>query len=110
MKVGTIVETNPQLTVKGVGFDRGLGSLEITLRIRDHLAKLFNEQKKTSKNVLENQRAMAKLHKEAERVKKILSANTECYAQVRVCDYYTPYVLMAVQAVFQAFILFKIVF
>ena len=82
MKVGTMVETNPQLTVKGVGFDRTLGALEITLRLRDHLAKLFNEQKKTKNNVLENPRAMAKLNKEAERVKKILSANSETFAQV----------------------------
>ena len=82
MKVGTMVETNPQLTVKGVVFDRTLGALEITLRLRDHLAKLFNEQKKTKNNVLENPRAMAKLNKEAERVKKILSANSETFAQV----------------------------
>lgn len=82
MKVGTMMEKNPQLTVKGVGFDRNLGSLEITLRIRNHLAKTFNDQKKTKNDVLNNPRAMAKLHKEAERVKKILSANTETYAQV----------------------------
>lgn len=77
-----MVETNPQVTVRGVGFDRTLGSLEITLRIRDHLAKAFNEQKKAKGNVLETPRAMAKLHKEAERVKKILSANSETFAQV----------------------------
>lgn len=77
-----MVETNPQLTVRGVGFDRSLGSLEITLRMRDHLAKLFNEQKKAKNNVLDVPRAMAKLSKEAERVKKILSANSETYAQV----------------------------
>lgn len=82
MKVGSVVETNPQVTVRGMGFDRNLGSLEITLRMRDHLARTFNAQKKTPNNVLENPRSMAKLHKEAERVKKILSANTEAYAQV----------------------------
>lgn len=84
MKKDTMVETNPQLTVRGVGFDRTLGSLEMTLRLRDHLAKLFNEQKKTKNNVLENPRAMAKLNKEAERVKKILSANMETFAQVNL--------------------------
>lgn len=82
MKVGTIVETNPQLTVRGVGVDRTLGGLEMTLRLRKHLAEVFNSQKKTSQDVFENPKAMAKLLKEAERVKKILSANSETYAQV----------------------------
>lgn len=81
-----MVETNPQLTVRGVGIDRTLSSLEMTLRLRAHLAKLFNEQKKTSSNVLDSPRAMAKLLKEAERVKKILSANIETYAQVLPCS------------------------
>ena len=31
----------PQLTVKGVGFDRTLGGLEMDMRLRDHLAQLF---------------------------------------------------------------------
>ena len=63
-------------------FDRDLGGLEITMRLRDHLARLFNEQKKTDSNVFENQRSMAKLLKEAGRVKQVLSANTEHHAQV----------------------------
>jgi len=82
MKVGTIVETNPQVSVKAVGFDRTLGSLEMTLRLRDDLAKKFSATKKTSNDLYTNKRAMAKLLKEAERVKKILSANSEAYAQV----------------------------
>lgn len=76
------VETHPQLSVIGVGYDRTLGGLEIQLRLRDHLAKKFNEVKKTSKNVLENPRSMAKLFKEAGRVKNVLSANAEHYAQI----------------------------
>ena len=63
-------------------FDRNLGGLEASLRLRDHLAKHFNEKKKTKSDVYANQRAMAKLLKEAERVKRILSANTETNAQV----------------------------
>ncbi|XP_067935548.1 hypoxia up-regulated protein 1-like [Watersipora subatra] len=82
MKVGSVVETNPQVTVRGVGFDRSLGALEITIRLRDHLAKQFNGVKKSANDVLKNPRSMAKLHKEAERVKKILSANADTYAQV----------------------------
>ena len=47
-------------------FDRSLGGFEMELRLRDHLAKLFNEQKKSKKDVRENHRAMAKLLKEAQ--------------------------------------------
>lgn len=58
------------------------------LRLRDHLAKLFNEQKKSKKDVKENPRAMAKLLKEAQRLKTVLSANAEHVAQVgRGCTF-----------------------
>ncbi|XP_043935379.1 hypoxia up-regulated protein 1 [Protopterus annectens] len=73
--------TQPQLQIRGVGFDRTLGGFEMDLRLRDHLAKRFNEQKKTKKNVMENPRAMAKLLKEANRVKTVLSANADHIAQ-----------------------------
>lgn len=63
-------------------FDRTLGGFEMELRLRDHLAKLFNEQKKSKKDVRENLRAMAKLLKEAQRLKTVLSANAEHVAQV----------------------------
>jgi hypoxia up-regulated 1 len=59
-----------------------LGGLEITLRLRAHLAEIFNNKKKRSVKIEDNPRAMAKLLKEAERVKKVLSANTEHMAQV----------------------------
>uniref|UniRef100_A0A667Z5Z2 Hypoxia up-regulated protein 1 n=1 Tax=Myripristis murdjan TaxID=586833 RepID=A0A667Z5Z2_9TELE len=74
--------TQPQLQIRGVGFDRGLGGFEMDLRLRDHLAKLFNEQKKSKKDVRENHRAMAKLLKEAQRLKTVLSANVDFMAQV----------------------------
>ncbi|XP_076817134.1 hypoxia up-regulated protein 1-like isoform X1 [Clavelina lepadiformis] len=73
---------DPQLSVKGMGFDRTLGGLEMELRLRDLLVKLFNENKKTSKDVTENPRAMAKLLKEARRLKKVLSANVDHFAQI----------------------------
>lgn len=63
-------------------FDRTLGGFEMELRLREHLAKLFNEQKKSKKDVRENMRAMAKLLKEAQRLKTVLSANAEHTAQV----------------------------
>ncbi|XP_070548529.1 hypoxia up-regulated protein 1-like isoform X2 [Ptychodera flava] len=81
-KEKSVTETNPQLTVKGVGFDRTLGGLEIEMRLQDHFAKLFTEQKKTKNNVRDSPRAMAKLLKEAKRVKKVLSANTDHMAQI----------------------------
>ena len=55
------------------------------LRLRDHLAKLFNAQH-PSKDVRKNLRAMAKLLKEASRVKTVLSANADHMAQVGGAD------------------------
>lgn len=75
-------EINPVVQVLGVGYDRTLGGLEMQLRLRDHLAKVFNGLKKTKTDVFTNPRAMAKLFKEAGRVKNVLSANTEIYAQI----------------------------
>ncbi|XP_042860610.1 hypoxia up-regulated protein 1-like isoform X3 [Penaeus japonicus] len=75
-------ETNPQVTVLGLGYDRTLGGLEFQMRLRDYLANKFNEVKKTSNNVLESPRALAKLMKEAGRLKKVLSANTEHLSQI----------------------------
>ena len=63
-------------------YDRTLGGLEIQTRLRDHLAKAFNEMKKTKNDVFKNPRAMAKLFKEAGRVKNVLSANVDHYAQI----------------------------
>lgn len=74
--------TQPQLQIQGVGFDRSLGGFEMDLRLRDHLAKLFNDQKKSPKDVRENHRAMAKLLKEAQRLKTVLSANVDFMAQI----------------------------
>lgn len=76
-------ERIPTLTVKGVGFDRTLGGLEMQLRLRDALAQKFAESKNIPLDTVKsNKRAMSKLMKEAGRVKKVLSANTEIRAQV----------------------------
>ncbi|KAL5019858.1 hypothetical protein ScPMuIL_002750 [Solemya velum] len=82
IKEGTRMDSNPQLIIKGVGFDKTLGGQEITIRLRDHLARTFNSQKKTKTDVFTSDRAMAKLLKEAERVKKVLSANSDHMAQI----------------------------
>ncbi|KAF6212275.1 hypothetical protein GE061_012797 [Apolygus lucorum] len=76
------LETNPQLSILGVGYDRTLGGLEMQLRLRDYLAAKFNEMKKTKNDVTQNPRSMAKLFKEAGRLKNVLSANADHYAQV----------------------------
>lgn len=52
------------------------------MRLRDYLAMKFNEIKKTPNNVLESPRALAKLMKEAGRLKKVLSANSDHLSQV----------------------------
>lgn len=75
-------ETLPVVQIVGVGYDRTLGGLEMQLRLRDYLADAFNSMKKTDKNVYESPRAMAKLLKEAGRVKNVLSANADHFAQI----------------------------
>ncbi|KAK4297071.1 hypothetical protein Pmani_030475 [Petrolisthes manimaculis] len=75
-------ETNPQVTILGMGYDRTLGGLEMQLRLRDFLAAKYTAVKKTSSDVYQSPRAMAKLFKEAGRLKKVLSANTEHNSQV----------------------------
>ena len=75
-------ETNPVVQVLGVGFDRTLGGLEIQLRLRDYLAAEFNAMKKTTTDVTKSPRALAKLFKEAGRLKNVLSANNDHYAQI----------------------------
>ncbi|XP_060862869.1 hypoxia up-regulated protein 1-like isoform X1 [Metopolophium dirhodum] len=75
-------ELQPKLTVLGVGYERNLGGLEIQLRLRDYLATKFNDLKFTPNDVTKNLQSMAKLFKEAGRLKIILSANTEHFAQI----------------------------
>ncbi|KAF9412538.1 hypothetical protein BGZ94_001010 [Podila epigama] len=82
--VGKFTKTIQQVEIKAVGYDRTLGSHEFDVRLQKFLAEKFQEQKgsKLSTPVVQNERAMAKLLKEANRVKQILSANTETMASV----------------------------
>lgn len=59
-----------------------MGGLEIQLRLRDYLAAKFNSLNLTPNDVTKNPRSMAKLFKEAGRLKNVLSANTDHFAQV----------------------------
>jgi len=73
-------EANPQLTIRGIGFDPTLGGNAFTVRLAKHLAKLFLQQ--TKKDVFTSPKAILKIYKEADRVKNVLSANADHTAQV----------------------------
>ena len=75
-------ETHPHLYIRGFGYDRTLGGSEFDFRLREHLAEQFAKSKKTSIDIKDSPKAMSKLLKEATRVKQVLSANSEHYAQV----------------------------
>uniref|UniRef100_A0A914I6H6 Hypoxia up-regulated protein 1 n=1 Tax=Globodera rostochiensis TaxID=31243 RepID=A0A914I6H6_GLORO len=73
----------PQVETIGVGYDRALGGHHLTLRLREHLVKAFKQQyPKLEGDITKNPQAMAKLLKEADRVKQVLSANPENFAHV----------------------------
>ncbi|KXN81662.1 Hypoxia up-regulated protein 1 [Leucoagaricus sp. SymC.cos] len=74
-----------QISVAGVGWDRDVGGLEMDRRLREILTKAFEEKHK--KDVKQDKRGMAKLWKEANRVKAILSANTEATSTVESLAY-----------------------
>jgi hypoxia up-regulated 1 len=65
-----------QLEVRGVGWARNLGGLEMDHRLRSLLAKDFPN------DISNNARAQAKLLKEAARVKQVLSVNADSAARV----------------------------
>ena len=73
------------IVIKGVGYDRSTSGVELDRRLRDILADDFTKRHK--KDVRTDKRGMAKLWKEAGRVKAILSANAEAMASVR---YFPP--------------------
>lgn len=76
------LETNPHVSVLGVGYDRTLGGLDMQIRLQHHLAREFDALKRTPNSVFKSPRAMAKLFKEAGRVKTVLSANADHFAQI----------------------------
>ncbi|TDL26892.1 actin-like ATPase domain-containing protein [Rickenella mellea] len=68
------------VSVAGVGFDRKAGGTELDRRLRDMLVEDF--QTKHSQDIRKDMKGMAKLWKEAGKVKAILSANTEAMSSV----------------------------
>ncbi|CAD5214828.1 unnamed protein product [Bursaphelenchus okinawaensis] len=76
-------EKTPVVKTLGIGYDRTLGGQIVTEMLRDYLVGEFKKMfSKLDKDISENQRAMAKMYKEADRVKQVLSANAECFAQI----------------------------
>ncbi|KAG7087443.1 hypothetical protein E1B28_013409 [Marasmius oreades] len=69
-----------QIFVKGVAYDRTVGGTEFDRRLREILVQSFTT--KHQRNIRNEKRAMAKLWREAGRVKAILSANTEAMLTV----------------------------
>jgi hypoxia up-regulated 1 len=69
-----------QINVLGVGYDRNTGGTELDLRLRDILIDSFIS--KHRRDIRKDNRGMAKLWKEAGRVKTILSANSDAMSTV----------------------------
>jgi len=69
-----------QIDVLGVGYDRNTGGTELDLRLRDILIDNFIS--KHRRDIRKDNRGMAKLWKEAGRVKTILSANSDAMSTV----------------------------
>ncbi|KAJ3071597.1 Hypoxia up-regulated protein 1 [Podochytrium sp. JEL0797] len=73
----------PTIEILAVGYDKTLGGKSIDTKLQKYLAKQFMKQHpNTQQPIVNNARSMARLMKEANRVKQILSANTETIAAV----------------------------
>lgn len=73
----------PQLEVISVGFDATLGGNSIDLIISEMLLEMFvKKHDLDAESVRKDSRSMARLLKEAIRVKMILSANVDTFSSV----------------------------
>ncbi|KAG8984460.1 lumenal Hsp70 protein [Tulasnella sp. JGI-2019a] len=80
---GKVLKSSKNAThvaVQSFGYDTVATGMELDRRLRDYLAQLFDT--KHHKVVSGNERAMARLWKEAQRVKSVLSANTDSTVRV----------------------------
>ena len=81
--VGKFNKTIQEVQVVGTGWDRTLGGDAFNMLIMQDMVEQFAATKRiksvgaTAKHVMEDGRTMAKLWKESERVRQVLSANTE---------------------------------
>ncbi|KAI0633042.1 actin-like ATPase domain-containing protein [Trametes polyzona] len=89
-----------QITMHGIGYDRYTGGAELDRRLRDLMLNDF--QKRYKRDISSDKRAMAKLWKEAGRVKAILSANTEAMATIESLAHDIDYKAKFTRAEFEA--------
>ncbi|KAH9851306.1 actin-like ATPase domain-containing protein [Lenzites betulinus] len=89
-----------QISVLGVGYDRFAGGTELDRRLRDLMLNDF--QKRYKRDISTDKRAMAKLWKEAGRVKGILSANTEAMVTIESLAFDLDYKAKFSRAEFEA--------
>ncbi|RGB32887.1 Hsp70 protein [Rhizophagus diaphanus] len=82
--VGRFNKTIINLDVLSVGYDRSLGGQEFDIRLQRHFAEEFNKKfsGKLKSSIFTSERAMTRLYKEANRIKQILSANTDAIASL----------------------------
>lgn len=89
-------QNGTEIKVQAIGYDDQLGGNEVDKRLQQYLAQQFQQKigDKRKIDIFKSQRAMAKLLREANRVKHILSANTEIVASVESLiddlDFKTP--------------------
>lgn len=89
-----------QIQIAGVGFDRMTGGSELDRRLREIFIREF--EKKHKKDIRSDKRGMAKLWKEASRVKAILSANADATASVESLAYDIDFRTKVSRAEFEA--------
>ncbi|KAJ6630178.1 Hsp70 protein-domain-containing protein [Mycena sp. CBHHK59/15] len=88
------------IAVAGVGYDLATGGTELDRRLRELLIDAFNA--KNGRDIREDKRGMAKLWKEAGRIKAILSANTEATATVESLAWDIDFKAKLTRAAFEA--------
>lgn len=88
------------INVAGVGYDRNIGGAELDRRLREILVDAFINKHK--RDIRSDKRGMAKLWKEAGRVKAILSANTEATATVESAAFDIDFKTKVSRAQFEA--------
>ncbi|KAJ3142510.1 Hypoxia up-regulated protein 1 [Physocladia obscura] len=76
--------TITSIEIVAVGYDKTLGGKAIDIKLQKHLAKVFMQDvgARAREPITSNARSMTRLLKEANRVKQILSANTETIASI----------------------------
>lgn len=81
-----LTKKNVDVMIKAYATDSDLGGRQVDIRIQEHLATEFAKMNKgkVSSSIFKDNRAMARLMKEANRVKTILSANQNVIASVRL--------------------------